>query len=386
MNSINYIEVHSKPASTKNINSIGICIFFIFTIITKSIFSTNVTSLQNGNWTNASIWSPVVPSFSDNIRIKHSVVNFTSSNLNGFLQIDSSGVLTTLDIDVQNGATLDIYGTMNMSNLTLSNGSTLHVRASGVLAISSDFKNKNNTINVVVDGIMIVGGNFDNGFGGIIKGVGIITTSGSYFGAGETFGINPTSSIPANTTIYSTLPVKLSIFNCVAEKSTVNISWISKTEINNNYYFIERSFDANNYSKIAEISATNQSNSEYKYCDEYAKIGINYYRLWNVDFNGITTLLKESVTIVDAQETEITISPNPFFDDFKIIFNDNNLTNIQVIITDNLGRIILIKKLDSQISESKIYSTEIPKTGIYYLNILENSENIFSEIIIKSDT
>ena len=386
MNSKNQIEVHQKRVNMKNINYISILCFFVFTIMSQSIFSINVTSLQNGNWTNASVWSPSIPIFSDYIKIKHSVVNFTSSNLTGFLQLDSSGVLTTLDMDVQNGATLDIYGTMNMSNLTLSNGSTLHVRASGVLAISSDFQNKNNTINVIVDGIMIVGGNFDNGFGGIIKGAGIITTHGSYLGAGETFGIKPTSSIPANSTIYSTLPVKLSNFNCVAEKSNVNLSWISKTEINNAYYFIERSVDAINYTKIAEIVATNQSNSEYKFCDGTAKIGTNYYRLWNVDFNGITTLLKESVAFVDVQEKEITISPNPFMDDFKIVFDAENLTNVQIVITDNFGRTILIKNLEPKTNEFNINSNEISKTGIYYLNILENSKNIYSKTIIKSDT
>lgn len=387
MNSNNYIEVHHKRVNTQNINYISILCFFVFTIISQSIFSINVTSLQNGNWSNASIWSPAnIPISSDNVRIKHSVVNFSNTNVDGLLRIDSSGVLTSLDMEVRHGSTIEIYGTMNVRNLVLSNVSNLHVFSSGVLTVSADFKNKNNSVQIVVDGILIVGGNFDNGFGGIIKGAGIISTSGSYLGAGETFGIKPTSSIPANSSVFSSLPVKLSNFNCVTEKSNVNISWISKTEINNNFYFIERSFDAINYERIAEIVATNQSNSEYKFCDETAKIGTNYYRLWNVDFNGITTLLKETVAFVDAQEREIKISPNPFIDDFKIVFDAENFTNVQIVITDYLGRTILIKKLEPQMSDFNINSNEISKKGIYYLNILENSENIYSKTIIKSDT
>lgn len=85
------------------------------------------------------------------------------------------------------------------------------------------------------------------------------------------------------------LPIELLYFNVEMNSCTENIlTWSTATELNNKTFELERSNDGMNFHKITEINGAGNSTSvlKYKYSDMNLELGINYYRLKQVDYDG----------------------------------------------------------------------------------------------------
>jgi len=352
------------------------------------------TTVANGSWATASIWNPAVcPILSDNITIKHSIVNFTNIILSGSISIESSGTLSSLNMTVANGAVLMVYGTLNLSSLTLNNGSSVHIFSSGVVAVSGDFVNKNNTTNIIIDGNLIVGGNFTNGFGGIIAGTGRISVSGVYDGNGNTFGFFPTSSVPPNSSISTPLPIELLEFGVIASGNNAVISWKTSSEINNDYFTIKKSNDGFTFFDLAKINAKGFSNSisSYSYSDNNETVGIKYYKLVQTDFNGNSKAYNICILNIENLPSEIkdvsafSIGPNPFTNEFKIRLTSSEAISVNVILVDESGNKLYnkIQQLTEGINEFSVTCNSNLKPGLCFVYILKENENLFCNKMIK---
>jgi len=85
------------------------------------------------------------------------------------------------------------------------------------------------------------------------------------------------------------LPVQLVSFNAVSnDNTTVQLNWLTALEINNDFFDIEKSVDANNWNTIANIQGAGNSSIEqqYSYIDNAPAQGANYYRLRQCDYDG----------------------------------------------------------------------------------------------------
>jgi len=97
------------------------------------------------------------------------------------------------------------------------------------------------------------------------------------------------------------LPVELINFNVVNRDGVNHISWVTASEINNDYYIVENSVDGFVWNTVDIVSgAGNSSNSiTYNIDHEMYDKAINYYRLTQVDFNG----RRESFNIIVIDNT-----------------------------------------------------------------------------------
>jgi hypothetical protein len=100
----------------------------------------------------------------------------------------------------------------------------------------------------------------------------------------------------------------------------VLLEWETASEINNDYFTIEKSHDGLNYDEIGNIEGNGTTNNtfNYSFIDRETSVGA-YYRLKQTDFEGVFKyegfLFQD---YLDQQENEITFYPNP-----------NNSTNIK---------------------------------------------------------
>ena len=86
------------------------------------------------------------------------------------------------------------------------------------------------------------------------------------------------------------LPITLLSFTGKSLTNTTNLlEWITSTEINNDYFTLERSSDAQNFSAIGIVNGAGNSNISlnYNFIDDSPLKGINYYRLKQTDFDGV---------------------------------------------------------------------------------------------------
>ena len=84
------------------------------------------------------------------------------------------------------------------------------------------------------------------------------------------------------------LPIELLTFTGEPYNGDVLLEWTTATEYNNDYFFIERTWDGVTWKKIKEVDASGFSTVtiDYLTIDENPRSGLNYYRLTQVDFDG----------------------------------------------------------------------------------------------------
>jgi hypothetical protein len=102
----------------------------------------------------------------------------------------------------------------------------------------------------------------------------------------------------------SPLPIELISFTGEKKENYNFLTWVSATEINNDYYTLERSNDGVNWVFIVQIkgAGTTTYQNTYFYDDNDNLTGINYYRLSQTDYNG----LKEYFNIISIENNTLT--------------------------------------------------------------------------------
>ncbi|MBL4655384.1 MAG: T9SS type A sorting domain-containing protein, partial [Bacteroidia bacterium] len=155
-----------------------------------------------------------------------------------------------------------------------------------------------------------------------------------------------------STTANSPLPIELLDFTVDVKNQYVILTWSTATEINNDYFTIERSVDGINYYEIAEVEGYGYSNVLQKYTaiDEDPFQGISYYRLKQTDFDGQFEYFSPvSITFNDSEVFPINISPNPTKQNLTISFPNSkvkevslfNSVGVQLLNLNTMGKTVL---------------------------------------------
>ena len=87
------------------------------------------------------------------------------------------------------------------------------------------------------------------------------------------------------------LPIELLSFDAKKYQNNVKVNWKTASEINNDYFTVERSSDGENFDSVSEVDGAGNSTHTISYflIDTDYKNGINYYRLKQTDYNGSET-------------------------------------------------------------------------------------------------
>jgi hypothetical protein len=85
----------------------------------------------------------------------------------------------------------------------------------------------------------------------------------------------------------TSLPIELLSFTAEMNDWVVDIKWQTASEINNDYFTVERSTDATNFTTLVIVPGSGNSTSIKKYTarDESPYPGISYYRLKQTDYD-----------------------------------------------------------------------------------------------------
>ena len=112
------------------------------------------------------------------------------------------------------------------------------------------------------------------------------------------------------------LPIELNNFNVTCYNGLPEIKWSTLTEINNDYFTIEKSGDALNWEIVTYIQGAGNSNQQlnYSYIDDshYNNNQTAYYRLKQTDFDSNYEYFKiAAIRCEGASDTSPVIFPNP---------------------------------------------------------------------------
>ena len=144
----------------------------------------------------------------------------------------------------------------------------------------------------------------------------------------------------------------------------VFLSWTTATEINSEYFVIERSADGANWNEIGKQQAQNNSITitNYTAIDPKPLNGIAYYRLKQIDFDA--SFYYSNVASVHIVKSKITVFPNPTSGALNFSFYKNATASVAVI--DLLGKTLFSKTING--NQASINLNHLPN-GLYLITI-----------------
>lgn len=166
------------------------------------------------------------------------------------------------------------------------------------------------------------------------------------------------------------LPIQLLAFSATLNKNkTVDLNWTTVSEVDNNYFSVEKSSDAINWGDVSTVNGAGNSNIEINYhtVDETPYVGINYYRLKQVDFDGNHTYSSiKKIELKSEVLNDLHVYPNPSKDLVTIYSDHSNLKDLAIY--NSLGQKINLNNYYKLKSDFKIILnlSDQPK-GIYYI-------------------
>ena len=162
------------------------------------------------------------------------------------------------------------------------------------------------------------------------------------------------------------LPIQLVYFNVIREENRIALTWKSASEIDNDYYTIEKSTDGFIWENFREISGAGNSNTpiEYFEYDDNIVTGITYYRLKQTDFNGDFSYHGvRAIEVKSDNSFKMSLYPNPAQNSVTIAGPGEESDEIYVI--NNTGeRIQLPIRTGNQ---TTILNTSSLSAGAYYV-------------------
>ncbi|MEP1094920.1 MAG: T9SS type A sorting domain-containing protein, partial [Cyclobacteriaceae bacterium] len=157
------------------------------------------------------------------------------------------------------------------------------------------------------------------------------------------------------------LPVELVSFEGQNSNGKVELRWSTMTELNADYFEIQKSFDAASFVAAHQVDAAGNSNvvRKYSWTDPASLRTTSFYRLKIVDFDGSHEY--SSIVGVDPMiSTEITVFPNPTTDYVHV----GHAGELTYSLYDQQGR-----RIQSGIVETGRVDLSQLKSGVYFLQL-----------------
>jgi sucrose-6-phosphate hydrolase SacC (GH32 family) len=212
----------------------------------------------------------------------------------------------------------------------------------------------------------------------------LITQTGN-----ATFGVG-NSYIQFNTSSFSgfyvnggalLLPIELRSFTATQKGKKNEITWETASEKNLRVFQVERSSDAKNWTKIAEVTPNQAKNYSTEDAQPFA---LTYYRLISLDTDG--QMMVSKIVSVEHRTGKLNIAnvfPNPTSGALSINFENIETGSVQLFVTDLLGRQILTSSIEATegMNTTSLDLSNIA-AGTYFIT-LDNGVSKITKRVVK---
>lgn len=199
-----------------------------------------------------------------------------------------------------------------------------------------------------------------------------------------------TNEVALGTAPPETLPVELISFIGLAKNGSIILEWTTASELNNDYFDIQHSADGVDFESIGTEKGNGTTNEliTYQIIDKSPRLGVNYYRLRQVDFDGAEEIHPVIRVTNDFHRSSIDVIfyPNPAtIENMRVrILSGDDHTPIMLKVVDLTGRVYLDKQIEGTLLyEDKMIPSKRMIPGLYFLTIRQGSNTTKTKILIK---
>ncbi len=220
---------------------------------------------------------------------------------------------------------------------------------------------------------------------GIYNGISIPANSVIAFGIDATDNIYGSAELVISGFIppggITTVPVRFSRVSATPKENFISINWSTASEVNNEYFEVERLNTDNSYTAIGKVKAGANGNStqQYSFNDNTPSNGTNYYRIKQVDIDG-----KYSYSVVVNAKWNNDASSG-----IKVLGNPvNNLLQVQLPANNNQPQSLQLYNMTGSLlntwtitnNQLQSYNVSHLAAGIY---LLKTADGKLTKKIIK---
>jgi hypothetical protein len=203
----------------------------------------------------------------------------------------------------------------------------------------------------------------------------VTTWSNDFFTLGSTDGEN-------------NLPIDLVSFDGECLDNQANLEFVVASQVNNEYFTIERSKNLLSWEKLGDIvgGGTNNEEITYSFKDISPNSGDNYYRLSQTDIDGNTESFSPIAVTCESKVENYHIYPNPTTNriavEFELEFYQGD--DIELVIRDFKGSIVKSNSIDLNRGYNyfEVDLSDIPN-GLYMVSYSGTKNHIPLKRVIK---
>ena len=173
--------------------------------------------------------------------------------------------------------------------------------------------------------------------------------------------------------VTSPLPVELVSFQAELVDKEVRLHWVTASEINNDFFTVQRSIDGKQFDSLSTVSGAGNSNEfiHYQAFDRRPLKGRSFYRLKQTDFDGQYEY-SEIVSIQNLSDfREIDVYPNPVTHGrLNLRFEGLEGEEIRLYVQDVLGKVLQTRsiRIENQYLDLHL-DVSAYASGVYYIRM-----------------
>jgi hypothetical protein len=169
------------------------------------------------------------------------------------------------------------------------------------------------------------------------------------------------------------LPIELLTFDAEMRDEKVFVKWITASEINNDYFIVEKSKDVRDWNQVGRIQGAGNSTTVlyYESIDKHPFRGSSYYRLKQVDFDG--KISYGPIVYVNFESSlEINVYPNPTNNLFTLTLSSTDKPYL-FILYDVTGR--EIERQSNGAEDGSFRFGERLGKGFYFVEVIREGKS-----------
>ncbi len=183
------------------------------------------------------------------------------------------------------------------------------------------------------------------------------------------------------------LPITISSFSaqCVNDKAV--IEWTSQTELNNDYYSVERTTDGVHFETVGTVKAQGTGTSNfpeyYTFTDLSPLPGTSYYYLFQTDIDGDPKQAYSPVLFDGCGTSGVTTVNGYNTTNFiEIDINAASADNFNISLVNMLGQSLLNENHAVAMGSNEIRVSNNVSPGIYILNVRNDKINYAKKLVL----
>lgn len=199
-------------------------------------------------------------------------------------------------------------------------------------------------------------------------------------------GINGLGTWWTLSSTISPLPVQITSFKTVCMDRKVSVQWVTGSELNNDYFVLEKSADGRNFNELAKVkgAGTTSTSSFYSFTDEESSKGKPaIYRLSQTDFNGQQSRIGEVQAAICNSQPVLSVHQVISSGLLSLQITSEITGNAIIELSDATGKKVKWQQMELQ---AGTYSVTIPDkfaAGFYTATVRCNNEIAVAKTVIQ---